>query len=111
KEAPAVDELYNKGRITVDFPDVPVGEWADVVVPFPADDDLLSCSDLYMIQFSIEDGGEDTGSILFDGLFFTDESTDCVPVIGTLVPDMNGDCTVDMIDYAELADGWLTGTE
>ncbi|MGE4285516.1 MAG: LamG-like jellyroll fold domain-containing protein, partial [Phycisphaerae bacterium] len=41
KEAPAVDELYNKGRITVDFPDVPVGEWADVVVPFPADDDLL----------------------------------------------------------------------
>jgi hypothetical protein len=32
-----------------------------------------------------------------------------VPVVGEMVPDMNGDCIVNLPDFAELAEGWLNG--
>lgn len=71
--------------------------------------DLRSCTDLYQIMFSIEDGGEETGSILIDSIELVDGTEDCIPVVGEMLTDMNGDCDVNMLDFAEIAEGWLNG--
>jgi hypothetical protein len=60
-------------------------------------------------MFSIEDGGEDIGSLLVDSIELADGTEDCIPVVGQMVPDMNGDCSVNLLDFVELAQGWLMG--
>ena len=110
KASPTTDDLYNKGRITIGISDEPEDEWVTVSGVIPANDpDLSTCNDLYRIDFSIEDGGADIGTILVDSIVLSDGTETCVPVVGQLVPDFNGDCIVNLPDFAGLAEGWMNG--
>jgi len=109
KADPTEADLYNKGRMTIDIEDAPENEWTVVSGTFPNDVDLKSCADLYEILFSIRVGEALTGTLLIDSIELVDGTADCVPVVGQMVPDMNGDCDVNLLDFAELAEGWLKG--
>lgn len=106
KADPTEADLYNKGRMTIDIEDVPENEWAVVSGTFPDDVDLKSCADLYEILFSIRVGQALTGTLLIDSIELVDGTENCVLAVGQMVPDINGDCDVNMLDFAELAENW-----
>ena len=108
KANPADDELYSIGRISMGISEIPVNEWVTVSAAIPDTEDMESCSDLYEISFSIQDGGEDIGTMYIDSIVLTDAAEDCVPQIGQMIPDFNGDCAVDLKDFADIAEGWLS---
>jgi hypothetical protein len=58
---------------------------------------------------SLQDGGEDIGYVLIDSIELVDSTANCVPVVGAMVPDMNGDCLVNLKDFAIMADNWMAG--
>ena len=107
KESPLEEELYGKGRVTIGISDIAENEWVTVSGTIPSNDVMNSCTDLYRIMFSIQDGGEDTGALYVDSIVLTDSSEDCVQQIGQMVPDFNGDCSVNLIDFIDIAEGWL----
>ncbi len=110
KVNPSADELYEKSHIEFDISNVAVGDWTIVSGMIPGSDpDVQTCNDLYQIVFSIEDGGADTGALLLDSIEFADGTEDCVPAVGQMVPDINRDCSVDLLDLAEIVEGWLNG--
>lgn len=107
---PRTDDLYEKGRITIDIDDIAIDEWVTVSGMIPGNErDLRTCSDLTRITFSIEDGGEDVGGILVDSIELADGTPDCLPTVGEMAADMNGDCDVDLLDFVEIAENWLYG--
>ena len=105
---PAAEDVYGRGRMTINIDTVPANEWVVVSGDISGDYNTQACSDLYQIQMSFEDGGADTGTLFIDSIELTDETLNCVPEIGSLVPDFNGDCTVNLTDFAEIAEGWLS---
>jgi len=111
KVDPVVEGMYPKGRLEVDFAAAPMDEWVTMDWTIPQTLAFTACTDLYQIMVSLQDGGADVGSVLIDNIELIDETEDCVPVVGAMVPDMNGDCVVNMLDFAELAKGWLNGIE
>ena len=110
-EDPVAVGMYSKGRLEVDFAAAPLDEWVTMDLTIPETIAFTTCTDLYQIMVSLQDGGADVGSVLIDNIELIDATEDCVPVVGQMVSDMNGDCTVDMLDFAELAEGWLLGIE
>jgi hypothetical protein len=64
---------------------------------------------LYQIMFSIEDGEVDTATLLIDSLELTDVTQDCIPAVGQMAADINRDCNVDLLDFAQIAKGRLNG--
>ncbi len=109
---PTPDDIYNKGRIVIDIAEEPEDEWIVVSGMIPGNDiDLRECTDLYGINFSIEDGGADTGTIYIDTIELADGTLDCILDAGVLYPDLNGDCNVNILDFAAVAQGWLSGQE
>lgn len=111
KVDPVVEGMYPKGRLEVDFAAAPMDEWVTMDWTIPKTLAFTACTDLYQIMVSLEDGGVDTGAVLIDSIELIDGTEDCVPVFGQMMPDMNGDCVVDLLDFAELAEGWLNGIE
>ena len=105
---PEFSDLYNKGRMGINISEVVQGEWVTVSGTIPNDIDLKSCSDMSHILFSIQDGGEDIGTLYVDSIVLIDSTEDCVPQIGQMVPDFNGDCTVDLVDFSDIAESWLS---
>jgi hypothetical protein len=106
---PLAEGLHTKGRLEVDFAAAPMDEWVTMDWTIPNTVKFSTCTDLYQIMVSLQDGGVDTGAVLIDSIELIDGTEDCVPVVGQTVPDMNGDCVVDLLDFAELAKGWLNG--
>ena len=107
KADPVEGDLYSIGRIILDVPEESVDEWITLTASIPDTEDMESCSDLYQISLSIEDGGEDIGTLYIDSIDLTDSAVDCVPVVGQMIPDFNGDCSVNLADFADIAEGWL----
>ncbi len=101
--------LHTKGRITIDITGVAMDEWVAVEAPIPAGVTFDTCTDLYQIMYSIEDGGADTGTLYIDSIELADSTTDCVPSFGTLEQDLTGDCFVNLLDFEKLAQNWMTG--
>lgn len=106
---PLVEGLHSKGRLEVDFAAAPMDEWVTMDWTIPSSVHFETCTDLYQIMISLQDGGADTGAVLIDSIELIDATEDCVPVVGQLVPDINGDCVVDLLDFADVAEGWLNG--
>ncbi len=107
---PLVEGLHSKGRIVFNFADVAEDEWTTLEAVLTENEiQFESCTDLYQIMVSIGHGTTDTGTLLIDSIELTDATEDCVATVGEMVPDMNGDCFVDMVDFAEIAEGWLNG--
>jgi hypothetical protein len=109
KVDPVVEGMYPKGRLEVDFAAAPMDEWVTMDWTIPQTLAFTACTDLYQIMVSLQDGGADVGSVLIDSIELIDGTENCVPVVGQMVPDMNGDCVVDLLDFAEVAKGWLDG--
>jgi hypothetical protein len=109
KADPSSADLYDKGRITIGIENVPENEWTVVSGVIPNDVDLKSCADLYQIMFSIRVGQAQSGTLLIDSMELLDGTDNCVPVVGQMVPDLNGDCVVNMLDFVKLAENWLKG--
>lgn len=106
---PLAEGMYSKGRLEVDFAAAPMDEWVTMDWTIPKTIAFTTCTDLCQIMVSLQDGGADVGAVLIDSIELIDGTENCVPVVGQMVPDMNGDCTVDMLDFAQLAEGWLNG--
>ena len=106
---PLVEGLHSKGRLEVDFAAAPMDEWVTMDWTIPDTVNFSTCTDLYQIMVSLQDGGADIGAVLIDSIELIDGTEDCVPVVGQLVPDINGDCVVDLLDFADVAEGWLNG--
>ena len=106
---PIAEGLHSKGRLEVDFAAAPMDEWVTMDWTIPNTAGFRTCTDLYQIMVSFEDGGADVGAVLIDSIMLIDETVNCVPDLFTLVSDMNGDCVVDMLDFALFAEGWLNG--
>lgn len=98
---PITEGVHQKGRLEVDIDAMSMDEWTTMDWTIPETYPFTTCTDLYQIMVSLEDGAEDTGSLQIDN------TQDCVPVAGEMLPDMNGDCDVDLLDFVELAEGWL----
>jgi hypothetical protein len=108
KVNPSSDDLYEKGQVSIDISDISANKWITVSGMIPGDDTLLrSCTDLYRIMFSIEDGGTDIGTLLLDSIELADATQDCIPVAGRMVSDLNGDCLAGMADCLIIAENWL----
>jgi hypothetical protein len=106
---PVVEGMHPKGRLEVDFVPAVTDAWTTMDWTIPKIDSFTTCTDLSQIMVSLQDGGADIGYVLIDSIELVDATTDCVPVVGGMVPDMNGDCVVNLLDFAEIAKGWLNG--
>lgn len=106
---PLVEGMLDKGRITLDLSVIAEEEWVTLEAAISGDVNFETCTDLYQIMVSIGDGGADVGTLLIDSIELSDATEDCVRVVGEMVPDMNGDCFVDMLDFSEIAEGWMNG--
>ncbi|MBN2512842.1 MAG: LamG domain-containing protein [Sedimentisphaerales bacterium] len=101
--------LHTKGRITIDITGVAMDEWVAVEAPIPSGVTFDTCTDLYQIMYSIEDGGADTGTLYIGSIELADSTTDCVPSFEILAQDLTGDCFVNLLDFEKLAENWMTG--
>jgi len=108
---PVAEGMFSRGRITIDVAGIALDEWVTLEVPIVdnADFAFSSTTDLYQVMFSIQDGGADTGTLYVDSIELADTATNCVPMVGQVVPDMNGDCIVNLLDFAKLAENWMAG--
>ena len=106
---PVAEGMHSKGRLEVDFAAAPVDEWVTMDWTIPKEVNFTTCTDLYQIMVSLQDGGEDIGYVLIDSIELVDSTANCVPVVGAMVPDMNGDCLVNLKDFAIMADNWMAG--
>jgi hypothetical protein len=106
---PIAEGLFNKGRLIWDISAIAANQWVTLETDIPTDMSFSTCTDLYQIMVSIEEGGLDTCTVFFDRIELSDSTTNCAAKVGEMVPDMNGDCIVNLMDFAELAKGWLNG--
>ncbi len=106
---PIAEGLHSKGRITIDISAIAIDEWVTLEAPIPAGVAFDTCTDLYQVMYSIQDGGVDVGTIYIDSIELADSTTDCVPSFGTLEQDLTGDCFVNLLDFEKLAENWMTG--
>jgi hypothetical protein len=106
---PVAEGMHSKGRLEVDFVPAVTDKWTIMDWTIPKTESFTTCTDLSQIMVSLQDGGVDTGYVLIDSIELVDSTTDCVPVVGEMVPDMNGDCVVNLLDFAQIAKGWLNG--
>ncbi|MEN6307940.1 MAG: LamG domain-containing protein [Anaerohalosphaeraceae bacterium] len=108
---PITEGLYSRGRIIIDISAIAKDEWVTLEVPIvdTADFGFSSTTDLYQVMYSIQDGGADVGTLFIDSIELSDTTTNCVPVVGQNVPDMNGDCIVNLLDFEEIAENWMAG--
>jgi alpha-L-rhamnosidase len=104
---PIAEGLHSKGRLTFDISSVSEQQWHTLPVTMPDDITFTSCTDLYQIMLSIEDGGQDSGTLLIDGMMLSDETLDCIPRIGEMTADVNADCLVDVQDLRVILENWL----
>jgi len=106
---PIAEGLHSKGRITIDISAIAIDEWVTLEAPITGGVAFDTCTDLYQVMYSIEDGGVDVGTIYIDSIELADSTTDCVPSFGTLEQDLTGDCFVNLLDFEKLAENWMTG--
>ncbi len=113
---PANEDLYYKGQMQIDLTQVPVDQWVELVIEIREDfagtgnGGPLTCHDLY--RFTVAAYDEDSagsGSVLIDTLALADATETCVVEVGALIPDFNGDCLVNLLDFAQLAENWMAG--
>ncbi len=108
KSAPAAADLYHKGSIDIDISSVAVGEWVTAASIIPEGASVLrGCTDVYQVVLSIEDGGQDAGTLLVDSIYLSDYTEDCILQVNSGAADINYDCVVDMYDFEKLAESWL----
>ena len=105
--------LAFKGRIIMGLDELPEDQWVTLEADIPGGFNsgrIWECHDLYEVSIGINSAGvARAGTILIDEIVLSDSTTDCVPQVGALLPDMNGDCLVDISDFAVLAGNWLQG--
>ena len=106
---PVAEGMHAKGRLDVDFVPAVTDAWTTMDWTIPKSVGFTSCTDLYQIMVSLQDGGADIGNVLIDSIELVDGTVDCVPVVGAVVPDMNGDCKVNLLDFTKLAENWMAG--
>jgi len=105
--------LARIGRVILPLANVPEGEWVTLQADIPGGFDSgrpKEFHDLYEISIGISMGASGTtGGMLIDEITLTDGTPDCFRVVGELLPDLNGDCIVNIKDLALMAEDWLTG--
>jgi alpha-L-rhamnosidase len=106
---PIADGMHGKGRLEMSLSGIAEEEWVLLEWTIPKTAPFTTCTDLYQIMVSIQDGGTDIGTLLIDSIELTDAAENCVPIVGRMPADMNGNCLVDMADFIELVEGWLSG--
>lgn len=107
--APVESDIYGRGRMNIDITEVPADVWTVVTGTISTDRETQSCTDLYQLQVSFEDGGADTGTVYIDSIELADGTTDCILTAGIMWSDLNGDCKVNLSDFALMAKDWLSG--
>ncbi len=106
---PVAEGMHGKGRLEVDFVPAVTDAWTTMDWTIPKTEAFTTCTDLYQIMVSLQDGGADIGNVLIDSIELVDGTIDCVPVVGEMVPDMNGDCKVNLLDFEKMATNWMAG--
>ncbi|MBE0536059.1 MAG: hypothetical protein IH624_10355 [Phycisphaerae bacterium] len=109
-----------KGRIIMPLANLPEGQWVTLKAAIPGGFNsgrIRECRDLYEVSIGVSNprnadgtpGPGTTGTILIDEIVLSDSTTNCFPAVGELLPDMNGDCVVNIKDFAIMARNWLMG--
>ncbi len=104
---PLVQGMHSKGRITYAISNLPAGQWQELELEIPNTVSFTSCKDLYQIVLSIQDGGADSGIILVDSIWLSDNAVDYVKTAGCMLADIDGDFDIDLVDFTELSESWL----
>ena len=101
-----------KSRVILPLADLPEGQWVTLAADIPGElsGRARELNDFYEVSIGISMGTTGTtGTMLIDEIRLTDGTEDCFPEVGVLLPDMNGDCLVDIKDFAITAGNWLQG--
>lgn len=103
-----------QGRIIMGLADLPADQWvtleADIPGGFNGGGRPKQIHDFYEVTIGINSAGvARAGTILIDEIVLTDSTTDCFATVGELLPDMTGDCRVNIEDFAVMAANWLKG--
>jgi hypothetical protein len=104
--------LHWKGRVILPLGDLPEDQWVTLPANIPSElsGRTKELNDFYELSIGISMGTSGTtGTVLIDEIVLTDASEDCFPEVGVLLPDMNGDCLVNINDFAIMAGNWLQG--
>lgn len=103
-----------QGRIIMALADLPADQWvtleADIPGGFNGGGRPKQIHDFYEVTIGINSAGvARAGTILIDEIVLSDSTTDCFATVGELLPDMTGDCKVNIEDFALMAANWLKG--
>ena len=103
-----------QGRIIQPLANVPEDQWitleADIPGGFNVGGRPKQLHDFYEVTIGINSAGvARAGTILIDEIVLSDSTTDCFANVGELLPDMTGDCKVNIEDFALMAANWLKG--
>ena len=102
-----------QARIILPLANLPEGQWVTLEADIPGGFNSgrpRQLHDFYEVSIGVSRGTvARVGTILIDEIVLSDSTTDCFPAVGELPPDMNGDCLVNLNDFAILAENWLQG--
>lgn len=100
-----------QGRIIMALAALPEDQWVTLEADIPggfSSGRPKQLRDFYEVTIGINSAGvARAGTILIDEIVLSDSTTDCFATVGELLPDMNGDCKVNIEDFAFMAANWL----
>lgn len=111
--APESEGMHYKGRTEFDLSGLTENQWytLEAAIPYDFHDGFpMTCHDLYELEFFIgENDRSGAGALLIDSIMLTDDGVNCVPVVGKNPADINSDCSIEMLDFIQIAEDWMWG--